>query len=243
MGPIAQSIPWSVFFLLMLFCPQETLNGSYGTVQLTILARRVQTSLDEATEHSNNFIKQGIRNLGPNVTEKAVSRLSYSEMHTVKIHGNLDEIIKCMLRSGKHSEGSTKRDLHELVNRAAELNIFTEIQGRNYNHLKKLSMWQTRKLKCLKFVPVDQQRQKEYHLGHQSSKNSYINFANQNTNDTLRCNVKPQLSGLARTGANSPDTILPWISAHAQISALPHLPRSQTSTPHPFPSLSLKVGI
>ena len=33
--------------------------------------------LDEDTEHSNNYIKQGIKNLGPNVTEKAVQRLSY----------------------------------------------------------------------------------------------------------------------------------------------------------------------
>ena len=83
----------------MLFCPQEMLNGLYGTIQSTILARR------EATEHSNNFIKQGIRKLGPNVTEKAVSR-------------------------------QQKEDLHELVNRAVELNIFTEIQGGNYNHFK-----------------------------------------------------------------------------------------------------------
>ena len=33
--------------------------------------------LDEDSEHSNNFIKQGIRNLRPNFTEKAVQRLSY----------------------------------------------------------------------------------------------------------------------------------------------------------------------
>ena len=31
--------------------------------------------LDEDTEHSNNFIKQGVKNLGPNVTEKAVTTL------------------------------------------------------------------------------------------------------------------------------------------------------------------------
>ena len=120
--------PQCVIKKLQLFIWNRSVNniGKKGT----------NIPLDEATEHSNNFIKQGIRNLGPNVTEKAVSRLSYSEMHTVKILGNLDETIKRMLRSGKHSEGSTNRDLHELVNRAVELNIFTESQGRNYNHFK-----------------------------------------------------------------------------------------------------------
>ena len=140
MAPIAQSIPWSVFinFFLVnaLLSPRDAEQFIWNCSVNNIGKKGTNIPLGEATEHSNNFIKQGIRNLGQNVTEKAVSRLLYSEMHTVKILGNLDEIIKCMLRSGKHSEGSTKRDLHELVNRAAELNIFTEIQGRNYNHLK-----------------------------------------------------------------------------------------------------------
>ena len=29
--------------------------------------------LDKDMEHSNNFVKQGIRNLGPNLTESAIS--------------------------------------------------------------------------------------------------------------------------------------------------------------------------
>jgi len=125
------------FFLVnALLSPRDAERFIWNRSVNNIGKKGTNIPLDEATEHSNNFIKQGIRNLGPNVTEKAVSRLLYSEMHTVKILGNLDETIKHMLRSGKHSEGSTNRDLHELVNRAVELNIFTEIQGRNYNHFK-----------------------------------------------------------------------------------------------------------
>ena len=92
--------------------------------------------LDEATEHSNNFIKQGIRNLGPNVTEKAVSRLSFSETSTTTVLSNLDESIKRMLRSGKHVEGSATRDLQELIKRAVDFDVFTQIQGRSYKHFK-----------------------------------------------------------------------------------------------------------
>lgn len=92
--------------------------------------------LDEATEHSNNFIKQGIRNLGPNVTEKAVSRLSFSETSTTTVLSNLDESIKRILRSGKHVEGSATRDLQELIKRAVDFYVFTQIQGRSYKHFK-----------------------------------------------------------------------------------------------------------
>ena len=90
--------------------------------------------LDEDTEHSNNFTKQGIKNLGPNVTEKAVSRLAKAESSSRSILVNLDSSIKRMSKSGQHSQGSTARDLDELVKRAVQFNIFTELEGRTYRH-------------------------------------------------------------------------------------------------------------
>lgn len=87
---------------------------------------------DEDTEHRNNFIKQGIQNLGPNVTENAVSQLSYSGSPTTSTLRNLDETIKRMLWSGKHSAGSLERDLNELAKTAVEFDIFSEIEGRSY---------------------------------------------------------------------------------------------------------------
>ena len=92
--------------------------------------------LDEDTEHSNNFIKQGIKNLGPNVTEKAVQRLSYSENSTSMIMRNLDDNIKRLLRSGRHSSASLEKDLHELVKRAIESKIFTKQEGRSYKEFR-----------------------------------------------------------------------------------------------------------
>lgn len=79
---------------------------------------------DEDTEHSNNSIKQHTKNLGLNVTEKAVQRLSYSENSTSMTMGNLDDNIKRLLRSGKHSSASLEKDLHELVKGAIESKIF-----------------------------------------------------------------------------------------------------------------------
>ena len=85
--------------------------------------------LDEDTEHSNNFTKQGIKNLGPNLTEGAVQWLSHAEKSSRSIL-ELDETMKRSTKSGQHSQGSTARDLHELVKRAVQFDIFSEIEGR-----------------------------------------------------------------------------------------------------------------
>jgi len=92
--------------------------------------------LDEDSEHSNNFIKLAIRNLTPNVREKAVQRLSYSENSTSMIMGNLDDTVKRLLRSGKHSSASLEKDLHELVKRAIESKIFTKQERRSYKEFR-----------------------------------------------------------------------------------------------------------
>ena len=87
---------------------------------------------DEDTEHDNNAIRQGIRNLGPNVTENAVQRISFARSPTASILGNLDDGIKRQLQLGKHSHGNLQRDLNELVKRAFEFRIFSEVEGCSY---------------------------------------------------------------------------------------------------------------
>ena len=91
-------------------------------------------ALDEATEHSNNFIKQGIKNLGPNVSERAISRICKAESATSSILENLDESLKQHAKSGKHSDPSKEKDLDELIKRAEDLDIFKETEGRSYRH-------------------------------------------------------------------------------------------------------------
>ena len=65
--------------------------------------------LDESTEHSNNFIKQCIRNLGPNITEAVVSRVCKAESTTRLMLQSLHESLQRISRSGSHSESSAKK--------------------------------------------------------------------------------------------------------------------------------------
>ena len=58
--------------------------------------------------------------------------MSFARSPTAAILGNLDESIKRQFPSGKHSHGNLQRDLNELINRAFEFKIFSEVKGRSY---------------------------------------------------------------------------------------------------------------
>ena len=51
---------------------------------------------DEDTEHNNNFDKQGIRNLGPHMTENAVQIISCRNANSIM--GNFKENIHADIR-------------------------------------------------------------------------------------------------------------------------------------------------
>lgn len=92
------------------------------------------TPHDLEVEHSNLFNKGAIRNLGPNVTDKAVERISHSENGTTEMSGVVDQDIKRIRSSGQHTSSSTERDLDELVKRALETDVFTFSPNRRYHH-------------------------------------------------------------------------------------------------------------
>ena len=90
--------------------------------------------MDLDVEHSNNFIKQGIKNLGPNVTEKAILRFSCAETAVTSIFDNLDKSVQRIARSGRHTHSSDDKDLQQLVMQGLEANIFTQHAQLSYKH-------------------------------------------------------------------------------------------------------------
>ena len=92
--------------------------------------------LDLEVEHSNLFNKAAIRNLGANVTEKAVQRISFSEGGTANITAGVEESLNRLIGSGRHTSSSTDRDLGELIKRAVLTKVFTEVPNRQYQHFQ-----------------------------------------------------------------------------------------------------------
>ena len=79
-----------------------------------------------------HFVKQGIRNLGPNLTESAISRVCKAENSTRCILDKLDGSLKRQTHSGKNPEGSPDKDIEGLFNKAVDVDVFTETDGRHY---------------------------------------------------------------------------------------------------------------
>ena len=77
-------------------------NSSIGYQRLIYANNTGKTGtnipIDTDTKHRNNCIKQGIKNLWPNVTENAVQRSSTKESPQTSILGNLEDSIKWMLQ-------------------------------------------------------------------------------------------------------------------------------------------------
>lgn len=75
-------------------------------------------------EHSNRFVKQAIKNLGPNANERSITRICKAENNTGSLITFLNQSLHCNPGSGRHTSSSTDKDLHKLVERAAATEIF-----------------------------------------------------------------------------------------------------------------------
>ena len=165
---------YQFFLVYTLLSPRDSERFTWNRSVNNTGQKGTNIPLDEDTEHSNNFIKQGIKNLGPNLTEGAVQQVSHAEKSSRSILGKPDETIRRSAKSGRHTQGSTARDLDELVKRAVQFDIFSEIEGRTYKHFQD---FQTDRLDNdnlkASSVYLDQQSQKIYYLGNQSQINMF----------------------------------------------------------------------
>ncbi|XP_022806485.1 uncharacterized protein LOC111343567 [Stylophora pistillata] len=127
---------YQLFLVYALLTPRDSVCFVWNRSVNNHGKKACNIPLDESTEHSNNFIKQCIRNLGPNITEAAVSRVCKAESTTRLILENLDESLQRISRSGSHSESSEKKDLDELLKKVVSFQAFCEIEGRKYIHFK-----------------------------------------------------------------------------------------------------------
>lgn len=89
--------------------------------------------LDLDVEHSNNFLKQCIKNLGPNVSEQAVTRICKAEACTRAIVANIDRSVNQISSSGEHATTSLDKDIDTIVKRIHENDVFSPHEdGRSY---------------------------------------------------------------------------------------------------------------
>lgn len=125
---------YQFFLVCALLSPRDSERFMWNRSINNTCQKGSNIPLDLDVEHSNNFIKQGIKNLGPNVTEKAISRFSRAETATTTILDNLDKSVQRVRRSCRHTRSSESKDLQQLVKKGLEANIFTQHAQRSYKH-------------------------------------------------------------------------------------------------------------
>lgn len=90
--------------------------------------------LDLDLEHDNNYLKESIRKLGPNLSEASVQRCA----KILKFAREKVEVVtrecQVMKKSGKHFIQSSKKDLAKIVNNSVEKKAFLKQPGRYYKH-------------------------------------------------------------------------------------------------------------
>ena len=123
---------YQFFLVYAVLSPRDSERFIWNRLVSNTCQKGSNIPLDLDVEHSNNFIKQGIKNLGPNVTEHAISHISRAETATTNILDNLDENVQRVARSGRHTRSSDDKDLQQLVKKALEVDIFTEHAQRSY---------------------------------------------------------------------------------------------------------------
>ena len=85
-------------------------------------------------ENSNNLLKQAIDNLGVNLSENAVVRISKAEAVMRSVMDNIDRDVNRIARSGKQKQKSSDTDRNVLVRKLTEEDVFTRRTGRSYMH-------------------------------------------------------------------------------------------------------------
>ena len=100
-------------------------------------------SLDLDLEHDNNYIKEGNKKMGRNLTTTAVTRNCHCCKVAREIIEQYDLECKIRKRSGKHVQKSDGEDLRILVNLLLSEGALIETPGREYNNYAAFQRSQT----------------------------------------------------------------------------------------------------
>lgn len=93
--------------------------------------------LDLDLEHDNNYLKQSIRKLGPNVTPSSVSRCCKVLKFARSKVKQITRERKVMKRSRKHVVKTTKKDLSKLVNNLFVKEALIEKPDRHFANIER----------------------------------------------------------------------------------------------------------
>ena len=157
--------------------PSQLIVRPSSEIPLPILS---STPIDSktASNHHNNTSKATKTVLTVQYPSKTINKPlngSYQTIGKALAHGVPSQIANAIMKnpkslkrhakSGKHSEPCKEKDLHELIKRAEEMNVFEEKAGRSYNHFCNFKRDRFEELDSSKFYYWINDHKKKLHRG------------------------------------------------------------------------------
>lgn len=96
-------------------------------------------SCDLFMEHLNRQLKDGIRALGPNKTENAISRLAKSIAPLADLLANFDSIEEVNNPSGNHKRLNCEKDMNLVIKELQGAKVFCSQAGRCHGSFPKFT--------------------------------------------------------------------------------------------------------
>ena len=100
----------------------------------------VSLDLDLDLEHDNNYLKEALKKLGPNVAQSAVSRCGKILKFARKKVEDINRECAVMKRTVKHFIKSARKDLEKLVHHLIEKEALTLHPGRHYRYFANIAL-------------------------------------------------------------------------------------------------------
>ena len=86
----------------------------------TIKGKDYNVPLDLDLEHDNGMTKEAIKKLGPNITEKSVTRVVMAQQTAHSMLDSFDKSMEIMKRYGRHTQQSDEKDFKKIVDKLVE---------------------------------------------------------------------------------------------------------------------------
>lgn len=125
---------YQFFLVFALLSPRDSERFTWNRTINNVGRLGKNVALDLDVEHSYNYIEQAVKNLGRNLTEKAVARICHAEYGARNIVKWMDQSLDQISGSEKHACSSIECDLNELLKRTVQVNAFEEDKSRKYTH-------------------------------------------------------------------------------------------------------------
>ena len=113
------------FQIQSLLSPEQAFNLIHNRTVNNRGGPKRNVSLDLDLEHENNFLKQGIRNLGPNVHAGPMRRICCAQKVTKTVLRNYDYECQIIRKSGKHNSADYSKDLKTIIDLLVKESVCT----------------------------------------------------------------------------------------------------------------------